>query len=64
MTVPVEGGEMQAYIVINAFASILIAYYAERHRRSFWKYYFLSVVFSAVLVWAYLLITIAKSKKQ
>lgn len=55
---------MQAYIIINVYVSILVACYAERHRRSFWKYYLLSAIFGAVIMWAYLVVIIGKSKNN
>lgn len=55
---------IRAYILINAYVSILVAVFASLRGKSVYKYYLLSFIFSALIVYSYLVVVTNKSKKQ
>ena len=51
-----------SYVLINAYASIVVAVKASLRGKSVYKYFFLSMLFSSVVMYVYLIVTARKVK--
>lgn len=51
-----------AYVLINAYVSIVVAVRASLRGKSVYKYFFLSMLFSSVVMYVYLIVTARKVK--